>query len=155
MTNRQSLSVNDWFGAECFVFRHILLYRYYTDFPSSEKSTITKYSATYLNSPLLSIVQLYMTPRPYGENSYKSKYWPSLNGMADEAAFFSVTWGQKSEPQSERENILLDVIGAYDLLLMQGLTAERALTRLGLHKSRDELVQELDSETARRLTPTK
>jgi hypothetical protein len=71
--------------------------------------------------------------------------------MADESASLSAPWVQKAEPQSDRENILLDVIGAYDLLLMQGLTSEGALTRLGLHKSRDELVQELDSETARRL----
>jgi len=55
-----------------------------------------------------------------------------------------------AELQSERENILLDVIGAYDLLRWQGLTAERAAHRLGLSKSRDELVQELDAETARR-----
>jgi hypothetical protein len=94
-----------------------------------------------------------MTPRLSGENAYKSKFWPSLNGLPDEAAFFSVPWGQKSEPQSDRENILLDVIGAYDLLLMQGLSAAGAVTRLGLRKSRDELVQELDSETARRLQP--
>jgi hypothetical protein len=93
-----------------------------------------------------------MTPRPGGEPAYKSKYWPSLNGLADDAAFFAAPWGQKSEPQSDRENILLDVIGAYDLLLLQGLTATGALTRLGLHKSRDELVQELDLETGRRLS---
>lgn len=92
-----------------------------------------------------------MTPRFSGENCYKSKYWPSLNGLADEFVFSSHAGSQKSEPQSDRENILLDVIGAYDLLLMQGLTAERASTRLGLRKSRDELVQELDFETARRL----
>lgn len=93
-----------------------------------------------------------MTPRSSGENCYKSKYWPGLNGLADESAFLSTSWGQKPEPQSERENILLDVIGAYDLLLLQGLTAEGALTRLGLRKSRDELVRELDAETARRLS---
>jgi len=92
-----------------------------------------------------------MTPRSGGENCYISKYWPSLNGTVDESAFLSAPWGQNTEPQSDRENILLDVIGAYDLLLLQGLTAEGALTRLGLRKSRDELVQELDSETARRL----
>jgi hypothetical protein len=90
-----------------------------------------------------------MTPRSSeGENAYKSKYWPSLNGMEDESA----PWAQKSEPQSDRENILLDVIGAYDLLLQQGLSAAGALTRLGLGKSRDQLVEELDSETARRLS---
>jgi hypothetical protein len=93
-----------------------------------------------------------MTPGSGGENCYKSKFWPSLNGMVDESAFLSASWGQKSEPQSDRENNLLDVIGAYDLLLLQGLTADGALTRLGLHKSRDELVQELDLETARRLS---
>ncbi len=93
-----------------------------------------------------------MTPRCSGENGYQSKYWPSLNGLADESAFLSAPWGRKSEPQSDRENILLDVIGAYDLLLLQGLTAAGALTRLGLRKSRDDLVQELDSETARRLS---
>jgi len=86
-----------------------------------------------------------MTPRPSGENCYKSKYWPSLNGMVDETVFFSA-------PQSDREYILLDVIGAYDLLLLQGLTDAGALTRLGLRKSRDELVRELDAETARRLS---
>jgi hypothetical protein len=113
---------------------------------------ITKYGATYLNRPATAIVEHRMTPCPSGENCYKSKYWPSLNGMADEAAFFSAPWGQKSAPQSDRENILLDVIGAYDLLLQQGLTAAGALTRLGLRKSRDELVRELDAETASRLS---
>ena len=93
-----------------------------------------------------------MKPRSQGENAYRSKYWPSLNGMADEAAFFSAPWGQKSEPQSERENALLDIIGAYDLLLLHGLTAEGAATRLGLRKSRNDLVKELDQETARRLS---
>ncbi len=93
-----------------------------------------------------------MTPRPSGENAYKSKYWPSLNGIEDEAALLSVSWGQNSGLQSDRENILLDVIGAYDLLLQQGLTAAGALTRLGLRKGRDQLVQELDAETARRLS---
>jgi hypothetical protein len=92
-----------------------------------------------------------MTPDSSRENCYKSKYWPSLNGLTDELTFLSAAWGQKSELQSERENILLDIIGAYDLLLLQGLTAEGASTRLGLRKSRDELVQELDTETARRL----
>ena len=92
-----------------------------------------------------------MTPRQREQNAYQSKYWPSLNGVADESAFLSASWGQKSELQSERENILLDVIGAYDLLLQQGLTAQGASTRLGLRKSRDELIQELDGETARRL----
>jgi hypothetical protein len=72
--------------------------------------------------------------------------------MADESAFLSGSPTQKVESPGERENILLDVIGAYDLLLMQGLTAEGALHRLGLHKNRDELVRELDSETARRLS---
>jgi hypothetical protein len=113
---------------------------------------ITKYGATYLNNPGAAIVELCMTPRPSGENCYKSTYWPCLNGIADEAAFFSAPWGLMSEPQSDRENILLDVIGAYDLLLQQGLSAAGALTRLGLRKSRDELVQELDSETAHRLS---
>jgi hypothetical protein len=93
-----------------------------------------------------------MTPRSSGENGYQSKYWPGLNGLADESAFPSAPWSQKSEPQSDRENILLDVIGAYDLLLLQGLTAEGASTRLGLRRSRDELVRELDAETARRLS---
>ena len=93
-----------------------------------------------------------MTPRSSGENGYQSKYWPSLNGLADESSFPSAPWSRKYEPQSDRENILLDVIGAYDLLLLQGLTAERASTRLGLRKSRDELVRELDAETARRLS---
>lgn len=93
-----------------------------------------------------------MTPRSSGENGYQSKYWPGLNGLTDESAFVSAPWGQKPEPQSDRENILLDVIGAYDLLLLQGLTAEGASTRLGLSKSRDELVRELDAETARRLS---
>jgi hypothetical protein len=93
-----------------------------------------------------------MTPCPGGENCYKSKYWPSLNGVADDTTAFFTSWGKKTESPSERENILLDVIGAYDLLLMQGLTAQGALTRLGLRKSRDELVRELDAETARRLS---
>ncbi len=93
-----------------------------------------------------------MTPHCSGEAGYKSKYWPNLNGLVDEYAYLSAPWGQKPEPQSERENILLDVIGAFDLLLLQGLTPERASTRLGLRKSRDDLVQELDSETARRLS---
>ena len=94
-----------------------------------------------------------MTPRSSGENCYKSKYWPGLNGLVDETTTFRATpWGQKPQPQSERENILLDVIGAYDLLLLQGLTAEGASTRLGLRKSRDEMVRELDAETARRLS---
>lgn len=105
-----------------------------------------------MNSPANSIVELCMTPRSSGENGYKSKYWPGLNGLADETTSFYARWGQKSEPQSDRENILLDVIGAYDLLLLQGLTAEGASTRLGLRKSRDELVRELDAETARRLS---
>jgi hypothetical protein len=93
-----------------------------------------------------------MTPCSEGNCAYKSKYWPGLNGMAEESALFSAPWGQKSSPQSERENTLLDVIGAYDLLRLQGLTAERALFRLGLHKNRDDLVRELDSETALRLS---
>jgi hypothetical protein len=111
-----------------------------------------KIGATLLNSSATSIVELCMTPRSSGENCYKSKYWPSLNGLADESALLSAPWGQKPEPQSDRENILMDVIGAYDLLLLQGLTAEGASTRLGLRKSRDELVRELDAETARRLS---
>jgi hypothetical protein len=93
-----------------------------------------------------------MTPFPDGENCYKSKYWPGLNGIADEAALLTPSWGPTPEAQSERENTLLDVIGAYDLLLLQGLTPAGALTRLGLGKSRDDLVRELDSETARRLS---
>lgn len=93
-----------------------------------------------------------MTPRPSGHNAYQSKYWPVLNGVAEESTIFSAFWGQNAPTRSDRENILLDIIGAYDLLLLQGLTDERALTRLGLHKTRDELVQELDSETARRLS---
>jgi hypothetical protein len=113
---------------------------------------ITKQGATFLNIPANSIVEVSMTPRSSGETGYKSKYWPSLNGLADEAAFLSAPWGQKPEPQSDRENILLDVIGAFDLLLLQGLTAKGASTRLGLSKSRDELVRELDAETARRLS---
>jgi hypothetical protein len=92
-----------------------------------------------------------MTPDFGAENCYKSKYWPSLNGLADESSFSSGAWTHNSELQTERESILLDVIGAYDLLLLQGLTAEGASIRLGLLKSRDELVQELDVETARRL----
>ena len=68
--------------------------------------------------------------------------------MAEESASLSAAWAQKTDSKSERENILLDVIGAYDLLVQQGLTAEGASTRLGLLKSRNELVQELDAETA-------
>jgi hypothetical protein len=105
-----------------------------------------------LNKPADPIVEPCVTPSPSGENCYKSKYWPSLNGLSADTTSFSTRWGQKSELQSERENTLLDVIGAYDLLLLQGLTAEGASTRLGLRKSRDELVQELDAETARRLS---
>jgi hypothetical protein len=75
-----------------------------------------------------------------------------LNGLVEDNVFTSTPWAQKPELQTERETILLDVIGAYDLLLMQGLTAEGAATRLGLSKSRDELVRELDSETSRRLS---
>lgn len=93
-----------------------------------------------------------MTHRPGTENCYKSKYWPSLNGLTDESAFAGIVWEGQPEPRTERENTLLDVIGAYDLLVLQGLSAQGALTRLGLHKSRDQLVQELDSETARRLS---
>jgi hypothetical protein len=112
-----------------------------------------------LNTQTSGCVKSRITPCPDGEISYKSKYWPGLNGMADEAALPPVTWGPTPESQNERENTLLDVIGAYDLLLMQGLTPIGALTRLGLHKSRDELVWELDCETAHRLaipfaTPT-
>jgi hypothetical protein len=92
-----------------------------------------------------------MTPRSGGENCYKSKHWPNLNGLAEETVFLSPSWRRRAELRSERENILLDVIGAYDLLLLQGLTSEGALKRLGLNKSRDDLVQELDIETARRL----
>ena len=91
-------------------------------------------------------------PRSCGENAYRSKYWPNLNGVMEESAVLSAPWGTHAQPQSERENALLDVIGAYDLLLLQGLTDMGALKRLGLSKSRDELVQELDVETARRLS---
>jgi hypothetical protein len=70
---------------------------------------------------------------------------------ADGAVFAS--WEREAETQSERESILLDVIGAYDLLLLQGLTDQGASVRLGLKKSRDELVRELDAETAQRLAP--
>jgi len=94
-----------------------------------------------------------MTPDFSGESGYKSKYWPRLNGLEEESSScLSVSWGDQAEPQSDREYILLDVIGAYDLLLLQGLTPEGASLRLGLSKSRDELVQELDSETGRRLS---
>jgi hypothetical protein len=105
-----------------------------------------------LNNPAAASVEPHMTPHSGGENCYKSKYWPRLNGLTKETTFISAHWSQNSTPQTEREGILLDVIGAYDLLLLQGLTAEGALTRLGLHKTRDELVQELDAETARRLS---
>lgn len=64
---------------------------------------------------------------------------------------FSTLWGQGAVVRTDRENALLDVIGAYDLLLQQGLTDEKAISRLGLRKNRDQLVQELDFETARRL----
>lgn len=87
-----------------------------------------------------------------GGNAYQSKFWPMLNGIADEDAVLSAPWGETQHPQSERETILLDVIGAYDLLLLHGLTAEKAAKRLDLQKSRDELVEELDVETARRLS---
>jgi hypothetical protein len=80
-----------------------------------------------------------------------SRYWPNLNGLADESSLLAAPWGVKSRPQTERENILLDIIGAYDLLLLQGLTEEHVLKRLGLRKSRDELVRELDGETGQRL----
>jgi len=93
-----------------------------------------------------------MSPHGGRDNAYQSKYWPALNGLANNDTVFLATWVQKSLPQSERESALLDVIGAFDLLLLQGLTAERAMARLGLRKTRDELVQELDSETARRLS---
>ena len=104
-----------------------------------------------MNTRAGAIVQLRVTPRSGEEPGYKSRYWPYLNGLADDTASASALWAQTPGLQSERENILLDVIGAYDLLLLQGLTSERAARRLDLHKSRDELVQELDSETARRL----
>jgi hypothetical protein len=104
-----------------------------------------------LNTLASLLVEACMTPCSDGEPCYKSKYWPGLNGIADEASLLSASWGPSPEAQSERENILLDVIGAYDLLLLQGLTPAGALTRLGLHKSRNDLVRELDSETARRL----
>ena len=93
-----------------------------------------------------------MTPRSGEEPGYKSRYWPYLNGLADDTASASALWTQTPGLQSEREHILLDVIGAYDLLLLQGLTSEGAVTRLGLSKSRDELMQGLDAETARRLS---
>jgi hypothetical protein len=91
-----------------------------------------------------------MTPRPEGASAYLSKYWPSLNGPTDETTPFAAS-ALRPELQSERESALLDVIGAYDLLLLQGLTAKRTAARLGLSKTRDELVQELDAETTRRL----
>jgi hypothetical protein len=75
-----------------------------------------------------------------------------LNGLEEDAVFSAAPWTQQPELQTEREITLLDVIGAYDLLILQGLTTEGARTRLGLSKSRDELVQELDAETARRLS---
>ena len=93
-----------------------------------------------------------MLPRSCGENAYQSKYWPCLNGVLDDAAVLAAPWGQTGQPQTERESVLLDVIGAYDLLLLQGLTDKGALKRLGLSKSRDELVRELDAETGRRLS---
>jgi len=105
-----------------------------------------------LNTRAGAIVQLRVTPRSGEEPGYKSRYWPYLNGLADDTASASALWAQTPGLQSERENILLDVIGAYDLLLLQGLTAEGAATRLGLRKSRDELVQELDAATAHRLS---
>lgn len=108
---------------------------------------ITNGTGTFLNNALAKFVQLSVTPETEGENCYKSKYWPSLNGLTDDFAF----WAAPTELQTERESVLLDIIGAYDLLLLQGLSAGGAATRLGLRKSRDELVQELDAETARRL----
>jgi hypothetical protein len=72
--------------------------------------------------------------------------------MADEATLLAAPWGELSAPQTDREVMLLDVIGAFDLLLLHGLTTEGALRRLGLRKTRDELVRELDVETSRRLT---
>ena len=93
-----------------------------------------------------------VTPHCGEKIVYKSKYWPRLNGLEEENPLAWANWPQSPEMQNERENILLDVIGAYDLLLLQGLTAERAAMRLGLSKSRDELVQELDAETALRLS---
>ena len=104
-----------------------------------------------MNNPGTSIVEECMTPHSSGENCYKSKYWPGLNGLEEDSTCLSTLSREKSESQSDREQILLDVIGAYDLLLLHGLTPEGACIRLGLSKSRDDLVQELDSETARRL----
>lgn len=116
----------------------------------SSKRWLQNEIPTSLNIPQFSNVENCVTPHTSGESGYKSRYWPGLNGLEDDSALLSCPWGQKSEPQSDRENILLDVIGAYDLLRLQGLTPEGASIRLGLRKSRDELVQELDGETARR-----
>jgi hypothetical protein len=38
-----------------------------------------------------------------------------LNGLVEDNVFTSTPWAQKPELQTERETILLDVIGAYDL----------------------------------------
>jgi hypothetical protein len=92
-----------------------------------------------------------MTPRLRAESAYQSKYWARLNGTVEDSVFLEAERELLAEFQSERENTLLDVIGAFDLLRWQGLTAERAAQRLGLSKTRDDLVQELDTETARRL----
>lgn len=105
-----------------------------------------------MNSSRTRGVKTGVIPRSSGEDAYKSKYWPNLNGVMDESAVLAAPWGSSAVPQSERETELLDIIGAYDLLLLQGLTDNGALKRLGLNRSRDELVQELDSETARRLS---
>lgn len=105
-----------------------------------------------MNIPAAVLVEMPVTPYSGAKIGYKSKYWPSLNGLEEEPAYSWAAWSQPPEMQSERENILLDVIGAYDLLVLQGLSAQGATTRLGLSKSRDELVQELDAETALRLS---
>ena len=91
-----------------------------------------------------------MTPLAKNEGAYQSRFWPSLNGLMDEGLAWMI-WDEQSEQKTERETILLDVIGAYDLLIMQGLPPEKAHNRLGLTRNRDELVWELDLETARRI----
>jgi hypothetical protein len=111
----------------------------------------TTHSKEILNTSRDVCVKVSMTPRPRAESTYQSKYWARLNGMVEDSAFLAAEQELMAEFHSERENILLDVIGAYDLLRWQGLTAERAAQRLGLSKSRDALLEELDAETARRL----
>jgi hypothetical protein len=96
-------------------------------------------------------VQICARPSANMENSYKSRFWPDLNGVIEDS-FVPAHHQTRVDDQSDREIILLDVIGAYDLLLLQGLTPEKAVQRLGLSRSRDDLVQELDKETERRLS---